>query len=63
MLVPAKADPATKERSGKKYWIRPSGTGGGKMIFTLLAEVVALHVGFTMVEVWEPGFERTSLRA
>ena len=43
--------------------IRASGTGGGKMILTLLAEVVALHVRFSMIEVRESGFERTLLRA
>ena len=33
------------------------------MILTLLAEVVALHMRFTMIEVQEPGFERTFSRA
>ena len=62
MLVPAKADPATKERSGKGCLIRPNGTGGDKMILTLLAEVVVFHVRFTIVEVRELGFERTFSR-
>lgn len=29
------------------------------MIFTLLANVIALHVGLTMVEIRELGFEQT----
>ena len=63
MLVSAKADQAIRERSGKGGLIRPSNTGSSKTILTLLAKVVALYIGFTIVEVWEPGFERSSLRA
>lgn len=63
VLVLAKADLAKREKSGKGCLVRTSGTGGGKMIHTLLTEVVVLHVGFTMIEIWEVGFERTFLRA
>ena len=63
MLIPTKADPATKEKSGKKCLVRASGTGGSKMILTLLTEMVVFHVEFAMVEVWEPGFEGTPSRA
>lgn len=62
MLVPAKSDPATKEKSGKGCLVKTSGTGGGKIILILLAEVVTLHMRFTMVEVRELGFERTPSR-
>lgn len=58
VLVPAKANPAMKERSGKRCSVRASGTGGGKMIPILLTKVVILHMGFTMVEIRELEFER-----
>lgn len=48
MLVLAKANPAIKEKSGKGYLVRISGIGGGKIILTLLAEVVILHLRFIM---------------
>lgn len=51
MLVPAKTNPAIKEKGSKKYLIRANGTGSGKIIFILLAKVIALHVRFSMVEV------------
>ena len=44
VLVPAKADPIKKERSRKRGAVGTSGTGGSKMILTLLTEVVALLV-------------------
>lgn len=59
MLIPAKASPVTKEKSGKEYLIKASGTDGGKIILTLLAEVVILYIGFFIIEVWESGFEQT----
>lgn len=59
VLIPAKASPVIKEKSGKEYLIKASGTDGGKIILTLLAEVVILYVGFFIIEVWESGFEQT----
>lgn len=46
VLVPAKADPAIKERSDKRYLIGLNGTSGSKIIFTLLAEIVILYLRF-----------------
>lgn len=56
VLMPAEADPATKERSCKWDAVSASGAGGVKMIFSLLAEVVALHVGLPEIEVRERSF-------
>lgn len=46
MLVSAKADPAIKEKSDKRYSIGLNGTNGSKIIFTLLAEIVILYLRF-----------------
>ena len=55
--MPAKADPITKEGGRKRGAVRASGAGGGKMILTLLTEVVALYVRLTIVEVREPSLQ------
>ena len=54
--MPAEADPATKELNCKWDAVSASGAGGVKMIFALLAEVVALHVGLPDIEVRERSF-------
>ena len=55
MLVPAEADPIAEEKACKRGAVEASSSGGGKMIFILLTEVVALHVRLTIVEVRELG--------
>ena len=50
VLVPTKANLIIKERSCKRGAVGASGTGGSKMIFTLLAKVVALHVRFSIIK-------------
>lgn len=62
MLVPTKADPATKKRSGNEFLIGTSGTNDSKIILILLAEVVALYMRFIIEKVWEPGFEQILLK-
>lgn len=56
MLVPAKANLTTKERSHKWDAIRVSNIGGSKIFLTLLAEVVIFYVGLIIVEVGESSF-------
>lgn len=63
VLILAKIDLATKERSGKKYLTNPSGNCIDKIIFIMLAKVVALYMTFSMVKVRESCFKRTFLRA
>lgn len=63
MLILVKTDLAIKEKNGKKYLVSTNGTGSGKIILALLTKVVAFHMGFTMIEVWELGFEWTFLKA
>ena len=41
----------------KRGTVKANGTGGSEMILTLLTEVVALHVGLTIIEVREPSFQ------
>ena len=38
-----------EESGGKGYLVVFLGPGGGKMVFVLLAEVIALYIGFTAI--------------
>ncbi len=60
MLLPAKVDLVPEEGGRKRNSIWPSGSAGGKMVLTLLAEVVAFHVGPTAVDVRGLGLEYVS---
>lgn len=56
VLLPAEADLAPKEKYSKKILVRALGSSSGKVIITLLIEVVAFYVKFTAVHVRATGF-------
>ena len=51
--MPMKADPATNERSCKRCKVAALGDGGVEVVLTLLTEMVALHMGLTIVDLLE----------
>ena len=51
VLLPTEVDVVTQERCCKKNTVGALGPGGGKVILTLLAEVIAFHVGLTTIDV------------
>ena len=51
ILLPAEADPVPEKRRGKENSSRPRGSGGSKIVLTLLTKVVAIHVGLSAVYV------------
>ena len=55
VLLPAEADPVPEERRGKGNSGRPRGSSGSKIVLTLLTEVVAVHMGLSVVCVRKTG--------
>ena len=51
VLLPTKVDAVTQEECCKKNAVGALGFGDIKVIFTLLAEVIAFHVGLTTIDV------------
>ena len=51
VLLPTEVDAVAKERCCKGNAVGTLGPGGGKVILTLLTEVIAFHVGFTTIDV------------
>ena len=51
VLLLTEVDAVTQERCCKENTIGALGPGGGKMILTLLTEVIAFHVGLTTIDV------------
>ncbi len=51
MLLLAEVDLVPEERGCKRNLVWPNGSAGSKMVLTLLAEVVAFHVGPIAVDV------------
>ena len=51
ILLSIEVDAVTQERCCKKNTVRAFGSGGGKVILTLLAEVIAFHVELTTIDV------------
>ncbi len=60
MLLPAEVDSIPKKGGRKQNLIWLSGFAGGKMVFILLAEVIALYVKPTTVDVRGLGLELVS---
>ena len=58
MLLPAEQGGILQEGSCKRNLVWTRGTGGGKVIFALLEEIVTLQASFTPINVWEPSFQR-----
>ncbi len=57
MLLLAEVDSIPKKEGYKHNLVWPSGSSGGKVVLTLLAKVVALHVGPTTVDIRGLGFD------
>ena len=57
VLLSAEADPVPEEGRGKENSGRPRSSGGSKVVFTLLTEVVAIHVGLSAVYVRGAGLQ------
>lgn len=49
VLLPAEVNPIPEERGREGNTLGPRGTGRVEMVLTLLTEVVALHMGTTIV--------------
>ncbi len=60
MLLPAEVDSIPEKRGRKQNSVWSDGSAGGKMVLTLLADVVAFHVGATVVDVRGLGLEFVS---
>ena len=51
VLLPTEVYAVTQERCCKENTVGALGLGSGKVILTLLAEVIAFHVGLTTIDV------------
>ena len=51
VLLPTEVDAVTQEGCCKRNTVAALGPGGGKVILTLLTEVIAFHVGLTTIYV------------
>ncbi len=60
MLLPAEVNSVPEEGGRKRNLVWPGGPAGGKMVLTLLTEVIAFHVGPTAVDVRGLGLELVS---
>ena len=57
VLLPAEADLVPQEGRGKGNLSRSRGSSGSKIVFTLLTEVIAVHVGLSAVYVRGTGLQ------
>lgn len=57
-LLPTKVDVVMHEKSCKENVVGPLGSGGGKLILTLLAKIIIFHVRLTMIYIWCWNLER-----
>ena len=57
VLLPAEADPVPEKGRSKGNSGRPRGSGGSKIVLTLLTEVIAIYVGLSAVYVRGAGFQ------
>lgn len=62
VLLPAEADLILEEVCYKRDMVRSLCSGNGKIIFTLLIEVVAGHMVITTINVRKTGLEKTFIR-
>ena len=56
VLLPAKQGGIFEKGSAKWYPILIFGPGRGKIVLTLLEEVIALQVSFIPIYIWKPRF-------
>ncbi len=57
MLLPAEVDSVSEKRGRKENSVGPGSSAGGKMVLTLLVEVITFHMGPTAVDVRGFGLE------
>ncbi len=60
MILPAEVDLIPQEKGCEQNFVWPGGSAGGKMVLTLLTEIVILYVGPTAVNVRGHGLELVS---
>ena len=58
VLLPLKQGGIFQEGSRKRNSVWACGTGGGKVIFALLEEIVTLQVSFILINIRESSFQR-----
>ena len=63
MLLPVKVDLILKKKGCKQNSVWSGGSCGGKIVFTLLTKVIALHIGPIIVDVQGFGLEFVSRRS
>lgn len=51
VLLPIEVDMDTQEKCWKENMVEALGSDGDKMIFILLAEVIAFYVGLTTIDI------------
>ncbi len=60
MLLLAEVDSVSEKRGRKRNSVGPGSSASGKMVFTLLVEVITFYVEPTAVDVWGLGLELVS---
>lgn len=63
MLLQAQIDPILEEKCYKKNMVRFFYSGGGKMVFALLTEVIVSHVIFTPLKIKKVSLKEKFIRA
>ena len=58
MLLPTEQGGILQESNRKRNSVWARATGGGKLIFSLLEEIVISQVSFTLINIWELIFQR-----
>lgn len=61
MLLPVEVHLVPKEGRGKINLVSTFSLSGGKVILTLLIEIVAFHMQLTVVHIWEASFQKLVL--
>ena len=51
VLLPTEVDAIMQERCYKENAVKAFGSGSGKVILTLLTEVITFHVGLTTIDI------------
>lgn len=62
VLLLTRVDPVPKERGSKKNLVSALGSGSGKVVFTLLIEVIIFHVRFITIHIQKLGLQGLVLR-
>ena len=58
MLMPLLGHCIAQKRGSKKDAVGPVGSGGFKVVFTLLTKALAVQVRIPIIEVGKPGLQR-----